>query len=41
MTEFVKNGKRLKSIAECHKICYSCNRLQFCLSDKWCDKCYE
>ena len=41
MTEFVKNGKKLKSIDECNKICYSCNRLQFCLSDKWCDKCYE
>ena len=40
MTEFVKNGKRLKSIDECHKICYSCSRLQSCLSDKWCDKCY-
>lgn len=34
MTEFVKNDKKLKSIAECHKICYSCNRLQFCLNDK-------
>ena len=41
MTEFVKNNKRLKSIDEYHKICYSCNRLQFCLSDKWCGKCYE
>ena len=40
MTEFVKNNKRLKSIDECHKICYSCSRLQFCLNDKWCDKCY-
>lgn len=41
MTEFVKNNKRLKSMDECNKICYFCNRLQFCLSDKWCDKCYE
>ena len=39
MTKFIKNGKKLKSIDECNKIC--CNRLQFCLSDKWCDKCYE
>lgn len=41
MTEFIKNNKRLKSIEECHKICHSCDKLQFCLNDEWCDKCYE
>lgn len=41
MTEFVKNGKKLKSIDECHKICYFCKKLQNCLTDYYCDKCYD
>lgn len=42
MTEFVKpNGTHLRSIDECHKICYPCPKLRYCLTNRYCDKCYD